>query len=278
MIIPARWYAGGKRLDEFRSDMLSNTALSHLVDIRDASEAFAGVDIKGGVCYFRWDRDKVSPGCEFMSFRSGQLGVPVTRNLADHDVLIRDNQALSIFEKVKKVHDGAWLSAKVSSREPFVFPTNFSDFQDNKFDGAVKIFARGRIGWLQRDLVPDENEWVDAWKVLTPKAADGSGVFPMSVLGRPIVAGPMTCCSGTYLVVDALSSQVEAVNLSNFLKGKFSRFLVSLRKNTQDVTKSKFSFVPDLPMNKPWSDEKLYAHFGITPEEQAFINGMIREM
>lgn len=278
MIIPARWYAGGKGLDEFRAEMLADAGLSRLVDIRDASDAFSGVEIKGGVCYFRWDSGKKEPGCEVRSFRKGEIGAPAVRDLGEHDVLIRDNEAVSILQKVLDRHDGGWLSEKVSSRKPFGFPTNFTDFSKREFEGAVTIYARGEVGWIDRQLVPDTLGRIDCWKVFMAMAAAGDGQVPNSVIGRPIVATPGSCCTETYLVAGSFATEDEAQNLKQFLQMRFSRFLISLKKNTQHVTRDRFTFVPDLPMTETWTDEKLYAHFGITADEQAFIESMIRKM
>lgn len=278
MIIPARWYAGGKGLDGFRAEMLSDPGLSKLVDIRDASEAFAGVEIKGGICYFLRETDRKDPGCEVRGLRGGALGAPMKRRLDAHDVLIRENEAVPILEKVLAAHDGPWLSEKVSSQKPFGFRTNFTDFSKEPFEGAIRIYANGGSGWIERDRVPDENGWVDRWKVLLSMAYNGGDALPHQIMGRPIISEPGSCCTETYIVVGSFETEGHAKNLDVYMRSRMVRFLISLRKNTQHLTRHRFSFVPDLPMDELWTDEKLYDKFSISRDERKFIENMVKGM
>ncbi len=275
-IIPSRWFAGGKGLDKFRSNMLSDTTITTLVDYPNASDIFPGVEIKGGVCYFL--SDKTHDGdCLVKSMNGDEVVSEMMRPLSGHDVFIRHNQAISILEKVQKYGETT-MDAKVSSQKPFGFRTNFKDFKETMFDGAVKIYARGRQGYIQKDQIAVHPEWIDKYKVFTPRAAEGDGTFPNNIIGKILIGKPKTCCTETYLVVNIFDNQTEAENLSAFLKTKFTRFLISLKKNTQDLNKDRFSFVPDLDMKIGWTDNMLYSKYKLTNEEISFIDSIVKEM
>lgn len=278
MIIPARWYAGGKGLDDFRREMLSDTAISCLVDVPDAKEAFSGVNIEGGVCYFLREDKPRNAGCEVSQLRDGVVSEPVSRNLDDHEIFIRHNQAVSIVEKVRARWDGPWLSDKVSARKPFGVPTNFTDFSDEPFEGALRIYANGRQGWVSPDKIKDPNRWVDKWKIFISKAYGSGGSIPHQITGSPIISKPHECCTETYLVVSSFDNEQGALRFARYTKSRIFRFLVSLRKNTQDLNRDRFHFVPDLPMDRDWTDETLCEYFGITDEEFSFICSIVREM
>lgn len=276
MIIPARWYAGGKGLDEFRAEMLNDQGMAILVDIPDASEAFPGVELKGGVCYFlREDSEQV--GCEFRSVKAGSTISSMTRALNSHDVLIRHNQSITTLEKVLEISD-VFLDDQVSPRRPFGFQTNFKDFSSIQYDKAVKIYARDAVGWVAPDLVTTNVGLVDKYKVLMSMAYNGGDAVPHQISGRPIIAHPGSVCTETYIVVGAFDGEAEASSFESYIKTRFFRFMLSLRKNTQHMTRDRFRFVPMMDMSEVWTDEKLYAHFGLTNDEIAFIDSMIKEM
>ena len=280
MIIPSRWFAGGKGLDTFRKEMLDDKHLDVLVDYPDATECFPGVVIKGGVCYFLRDReaDNTSKGCAITTVRKGKQSPTVRRKLDGYDVLIRENESVSILEKVK-VEGLPTVSACVASRKPFGLPTNFTDFTNTPTqDDDVKLYARGCVGWVAREKVQKNTAWIDKWKVLTPMAATGDGRIPNAVLAKPIVAAPGSCCTETYLVMKTFDTEEEAEHFATYLKTRMFRFLVSLRKNTQHLNRDRFRFVPDLPINQTWTDEELYKRYNLTPDEISFIEGNVKAM
>ena len=277
MIIPARWYAGGKGLDDFRKEMLADKSIRNLTDYADAGDCFPGVEIKGGVCFFLWDRDHPSNDCAVSTITRGKLSATHSRRLDEYDVFIRHRQGVVILAKVQEKKEPT-LEVQVSARKPFGFSTNFTDFKKKEFSNSVKIYARGTVGWVARDKIAVNPQWVDAWKVLTSRAYGAGETFPHQMTGVPIVVAPGSACTETYLVAGTFASKLQAERFESYMKTRFFRFLVALRKNTQDLNQGKFSFVPQLDMRVKWTDEMLYARYGITEEEQSFIESQVREM
>lgn len=276
MIVPSRWFAGGKGLSKFRADMLADKRIRSLVDYPDAADCFPGVNIQGGVNYFLWDRDHRGD-CSVVTKRAGQLDSVLVRSLGAYDVFVRLNESVSILEKVRALGEPTFDSA-VSARKPFGLPTNFKEFEAGPFEGAVRVYATKRQGWIHRSAVLTNADLIDKFKVLIPKATDGNDVYPLPVLVLPVVASPGTCCTETYLVCGATDSEVEAENVAAYMRTRFFRFLLSLRKHTLDNTQEKFAFVPSLDMTVSWTDEMLYARYGLSEDEVLFIKSQIREM
>jgi site-specific DNA-methyltransferase (adenine-specific) len=279
MIIPSRWFAGGKGLDEFRAKMLSDKRMKILVDYPNAEDCFPGVEIKGGVCYFLWDKTH-NGVCEVISMIGGEQVSRAKRALDEYDVFVRFNESIGIVNKIRSKNEST-LDKKVSSRKPFGFTTNFNDFKAKQFKNSVKIYVNpslGKVGYVDREKIIINPEWVDKYKVLLAMAAEGKGTYPNNIIGKPILAEPNSCCTETYLVIDIFDDKIKAENLEKYTKTQFFRFLVSLKKNTQHLSKDRFSFVPDLDMSQEWTDEKLYQRYDITEEEQAFIASIVKEM
>lgn len=276
MIIPSRWFAGGMGLNDFRKKMLSDKRIKILVDYPNAEECFPGVEIKGGVCYFLWD-SKYNGECEVVSILDGEEVDRAKRNLNEHDTFIRFNKSIPIIKKIKAKNE-VNLDKKVSEVDPFKFPTNFKDFKKNEFNGGVRIYTRGEVGWVDKDKIKNNKEWVNKYKVLLSQAYGAGSGFPHQIIGRPILAKKNSCCTFTYLVIDVFNDKKQAENFEKYVKTKFFRFLVSLKKNTQHLSKERFSFVPDLDMSAEWTDEKLFKRYSITEEEQKFIKSIVKEM
>jgi len=276
MIIPSRWTAGGKGLDEFREKMLNDKHISNLVDYQDATECFPGVEIKGGVCYFLWDSTYDGP-CEVVSVLNKERRPAAKRNLGAYDVFIRFNEAVPILEKVR-AKGGNSMDQQVSSRKPFAFPTNFSGYEAKPFPSAIQIYANKNIGWLKRDLVKQNIDWIDKHKVLVSAAYGAGNAYPHQILNTPLLAGPGSCCTETYMVCGAFDTKTEAENLEAYMKTRFFRFLVWLRKISQHNPKERFSFVPILDMNVRWTDTSLAKRYGLTSAEQDFMASMIKDI
>ena len=283
MITPSRWFAGGKGLDEFRERMLSESRLRNLVDYPKLYDGFPGVKIRGGVSYFLWDRDHDGP-CAVQTMWDGEpLGPPMERRLDTYDVLVRRNEAISILDRVRAYRvDGEpepTLAERVSSRKPFGFPTNFHGVKSSKgLDEPVKLHGSQRISWIERASISQNSEWIDDWKVLITRVQGTSAAVETMFLSRPIVAGPGEACSETYLVAGRFDSKRKAERYAMYLRTRFVRFLVAMRKATQDATKGVYAFVPDVPLVREWTDEELYKRYGLTNYDIAFIESMVRPM
>jgi site-specific DNA-methyltransferase (adenine-specific) len=282
MVTPSRWFAGGRGLDEYRSEMLSDTRLRALVDFPDAAEAFPGIQIKGGVSYFLWDSNW-SDGCEVTTICGGTpTSPPMRRSLADYDVLVRRNEAVPILKKVLKVNkkDGHGnLAEKVSAIQPFSIRTNFRGAEKKSgMRKPVLLIGNNSETYIERADVPRNDAWIDQWKVLLGAAYGAGDSFPHQIYNYPIIAGPGTACTETYLVIDRFKTEIQAKRFAAYLRTRFVRFLVSLRKYTQHLYNERFQFVPDLPMDQKWTEEGLYKKYGITSAEITFIESMIRAM
>ena len=204
------------------------------------------------------------------------------RLLGDYDVLVRRNEAVPILEKVLKVNrkDGFGnLSDKVSPIQPFSIRTNFKGKEKKTgMKKPVLLIGNNSETFIERGDVPRNDTWIDEWKVLLGAAYGAGDSFPHQIYNYPIIAGPGTACTETYLVVDRFRYEVRAKRFAAYLRTRFARFLVSLRKYTQHLYNERFQFVPDLPMDQEWTDEMLYKKYGLTKVEVAFIESMVRPM
>lgn len=276
MIIPSRWFSGGKGLDEFRARMISDRRLRAVVDNPKLFDCFPGVEIKGGVNYFLWDRDH-DGDCDFSTRIDGTIVSTLTRDLRAGDgVLVRDNRAMSI---IQKATTGA--SERVESacgvRKPFglnIF-SNFPDAAPEPFEGSIPLIFASHVGYVRPDQLERNHQWVDRWKVLIPKAGDGHGREVSYVLGEPIAVAPGSACTQTYIIAGMFDTREETENYAYYLATKFARFLVLQRKTTQDVIAERFRFVPLLDMTRRWTDPDLYEHFGLTEDEASYIEATI---
>ena len=283
MIMPSRWFAGGKGLDDFRERMLKESRLRNLVDYPKLYDGFPGVKIRGGVSYFLWDRDYDGP-CTVQTMWDGEpLGPPMQRRLDAYDVLVRRNEAVSILEKVRAYRVGgkaeATLDARVSSQKPFGLRTFVHGAASSKgLKHPVKLYGSQRISWVERAAIDRNAAWIDEWKVLMTRVQGTSAAVETMFLSRPIIAGPGEACTESYVVAGRFANEKTARSYAQFLRTRFVRFLVSLRKATQDAAKAVYAFVPDIPLNRAWTDEKLYERYGLTPEEIAFIESTVKPM
>lgn len=276
MIIPSRWFAGGRGLDEFRQTMLADKHIRYLVDYPVSSECFPGVEIKGGICYFL--RTTSSKGeCNITTIRNGTKS-EMTRPLIEQncDVFIRYNEAISIYRKVNTKQEKLF-SEYVSAQKPFGFRT-FVKGKDKPFENSVKLYANKAIGYVDRAEITQNLEWVDKHKIMVTMAYGAGEDFPHQIINKPFYAEPNSCCTETYLVVGTYNSKNEAKNVLSYMQTRFFRFMVLLRKNTQHAAKGVYQFVPQQDFSKPWTDAELYAKYGLIADEIAFIEKMVRPM
>jgi len=276
-VTPSRWMAGGKGLDKYRERMLSDKRLRNIVDYPKLYEGFPGVKIRGGISYFLWDRDYNGP-CEVQTIWDGQpTGPPVARHLDAYDILVRRNEAVPILEKVRAKNEPT-LDKRVSSQKPFGLRTYFHGKPDSKrLKDPVKLFGSKRVSWVERSEIPTNAAWIDKWKVLMTRVQGTSAAVETKFLSKPIVAEPGTACTESYLVAGLFDTEAQAQNYASYLRTRFARFLVSLRKSTQDSPKHVYAFIPDLPLDQAWTDTKLYKRYRLTKREIAFVESQVAE-
>ena len=276
MIVPSRWFSGGRGLDDFRDEMLHDTHIRAIVDFPLSSECFPGVEIKGGVCYFLWDRDNTGL-CSVSTIRGNSIST-TQRSLLEtgSDTFIRYNEAIPILHKVQKFKEESFTNL-VSSQKPFGFRTFVSGKQKH-FDGAVKLYANKSIGYVERKEISQNISWVDKYKVLITMAYGAGEDFPHQIINVPFIAEPNTCCTETYVVIGPFQGIEDTKSVISYIKTRFFRFLVLLKKNTQHASSKVYQFVPLQDFSHPWTDEMLYEKYGLDEKEIAFIESMIRPM
>ncbi|MDA2892596.1 Eco57I restriction-modification methylase domain-containing protein [Mycolicibacterium sp. BiH015] len=276
-VTPSRWFAGGKGLDEYRKTMLSDHRMREIVDYPKLYEAFPGVKIRGGVSYFLWDREYDGP-CTVQTMWDGKpVGEPAARYLDEYDVLIRRNEAVPILKKVRAKGEQT-LDGRVSSRKPFGLPTNFHGKESPRgLKDPVELFGSRKVTWVSRSDIPQNDAWIDEWKVLMTAVQGTSAAVETKFLSKPIIAGPGTACTETYLVAGRFTDEKEATRYALYLRTRLVRFLVSLRKSTQHATRDVYSFAPNVPLDREWTDALLYERYGLTPEEIKFIESQVAE-
>lgn len=288
MIIPARWYAGGKGLDDFRKNMLTDPHIEELHDFPITSDCFPGVNIRGGVCYFLWNRE----------FDNQQKLVNVVTHIGKNvervnrplsyfgiDIFIRNSKALPILHKVLSISNcDNMVSNHVSSRKPFGFATDFikSDFfyeKKNHLRKPVLCYGKGLLkGYVELNSISLHIEWIDKWKLFTSRAKDIGTELNDDNLN--VFIDKNAVCTESYLVIgaDMNLTESEAIHFSKYLKTKFARFLHSLAKVSQDATSKTYRFVPMQDFSKEWTDLELYKKYGLNDKEILFIESMIKDM
>lgn len=278
MIIPARWYSGGRGLDEFRNTMLNDERLSKLVDFENFSEVFPGVDIAGGVCYFLWEKEHSGP-CEIYNFKDGTKSVD-KRKLNEFDIFIRNNQAVPIIKKViKKEKAKHHLNKVISSSKPF----GIRGFYKPKKTGIPCYFTQ-RVGlkFATKEDITDRFKFLNKWKFLIPKSpiagqTDFSKPVGFYYDGNTRIAKPGECCTETYLVAYSSNSKEEVESFKSYLFTKIVRFLLLQAVVSQDITRERFMFIPHLnKYDQKFTDQILRERWGITDDEWAFIDSKIK--
>ncbi len=285
MVIPARWYSGGKGLDEFRDTMLRQTPISEIHDFPETSMVFPGVNIRGGVCYFLAEEGYEGP-VKVVNYRAnGEVDIE-SRALLEHGIttFVRYNKAISILNKVRRFAEPV-MSEKVQSRNPYGIASNFAGFSSTKTGENSVLLYRSRRGlsfdkevFIKPSQIPTSLDFVDKIKVLVSKASPGGDEYPHLVLATPFVGLQNSVSTETYLIVDFVETEIEGRNLVSYMQTRFFRFLVSLIKNTQNISKGSFSFVPVQNLSNPWTDDLLFEKYGITEDEIEFIKSLIRPM
>ena len=279
MIIPSRWMASGLGLTEFRRSMLADRRIRKLVDYERMSEVFPGVDFEGGVCFFLWDRDNKGD-CEVTTICGDEVVGPVARNLSEFDVFVRDIRALEILHQVRKAEEPS-ITKILSVDKEFGWTSNYTGFHNTQGPNDVALYynqkGKRRIGWIDRKDVTKSATLIDTWKVMVPQAYGERGTRPAIVLGPSFIAASPSLCTQTYLFF-YVDSEMKAKSLNSYVRTRFFRFLVSLRKITQHATRSTYTWVPQQSWNRTWTDEALYKKYNLTNDDIVFIESRIRPM
>jgi site-specific DNA-methyltransferase (adenine-specific) len=291
MVIPARWFSGGMGLDEFRESMLTDDRLRSIDDYLTASDVFPGVGLKGGVCYFLWDRD--NPGaCRVTTYYKDEPPSTTTRPLLEKgaDVFIRFNEGLSILKKVVAVETGSATSLELPEAKKFMnlvsvigaFGLN-SVFRgkEETSKNDLKVYRNGGVGYVPRSEIAKEQDSFDKWKVFIGRAAPGTGnrdTYPHKIISTPFIGEPGSISSWTYMYIGPFGSKTEAESVLSYLSCRLTRLLILLHKPSQDTTRRVYTFVPTQKWTRRWTDEDLYAKYGISASEIAFIEKVVRPM
>lgn len=278
MIIPARWYSGGRGLEDFRSEMLNDQRIQTLVDYENSAEVFSGVDIAGGICYFLWNRG-YSGTCKVINYREGKF-VESNRALNEFDTFIRHGIAEEIVKKIMTIHGASnrYLVDRVLPSKPFGLRT----FYEPKESGIPCHFIQ-KIGlkYASKKDVVDPNHCLDKWKLLLPPApiagqTDFSKPVGFYYDGNTRIAKPGECCTESWIVAGYFDTEEEAISYKSYIFTKTVRFLLLQTVVSQHVTKKNFVFIPDLELyHGTYTDEQLIEKWGITKEEWEFIDSKI---
>lgn len=298
VIMPARWYTGGKGLDAFRQEMLDDPSVRELHDFPNPEDCFPSVNIRGGVCVVAIGKEATGDGrLALVTTHEGGTTTSVRRSLRTEGIgmFVRHHQTQSILEKVLSRHDGPMMDSAVSPRRPFGIGSAFSQtdaFHDGPTGLADPIACYGRrqrLGYIERSAVTAHPQWIDAWKVGMPRANNIGTELADDNLNSFVIP-PGTVCTEAYLVAgaDICRTEEEATRLARYLRTRFARFMHSVAKASQDATAKTYRFVPlpDLTDDSDidWSadadglDRQMFAMFGLDGAEVAFIESHILPM
>ena len=280
MIIPSRWFAGGKGLNDFRSEMINDKRIKTLVNYPKSRECFQGVDIAGGVCYFLWQ--KTYQGlCELTSISQNSQNTR-SRDLSEFPIVVSDNIGVDIIHKVKE-KSSTYLSDYVLPRNSFGFTTSYRGKKEEFPDCMTLISSSGK-SFIAPNEVTKNKELSRKYKItigtLNPdrggvnNASDGKS----SVTTKIKILSPNEVPTETYIVLDTFDDESSAENFASYISTRFARYLILLTISSMHIVRDNFIFVPMQDFSKPWTDEELYTKYKLTNEEIAFIESMIRPM
>jgi site-specific DNA-methyltransferase (adenine-specific) len=269
-INPSRWMSGGRGLTVFRQQMMKDKRIKRIVNFPGKYEIFKDVDVKGGVNYFVWQRDYNGP-CEFISGNTSKM-----RYLDDYDIIIQDNEAICILEKVKS-RSNKYFKNKWMGQTPFKIYSSFKDWKES----GVPCYSREGLKFCDATAFKDRHKIIHKWKVVSGKANGSAQNKNKSgtkkVLSKLFIIEPGAICTQTYIVINCFDTKQEAENFLSYMKTRFFRFMLSLRMSSQDITRKRFAWVPDMEnYSIPYTDEDVFKIFDLNRQEQEYIISKIR--
>ena len=276
MITPSRWVNGGKGLDKFRKTMFSNKHLVSLQHYTKSRDLFPSVDIEGGVSFFLIDRSKNTNLLETLTIDGNNEDIFNIDKTSPF--IIMNRIGVSVFEKVSVI-ESSFLSTCVLARNPFGISSNSKHITDNDNSNTLIEVAtkRFKIKYINKKYIIKHQELIGKYNVVLSKlngAANNNG----RVIGNPEILGNGQCCTDTYLVLKSYDNLDLCLKFVSFVKTKFFRFMVSLKKTTNISSRKSFCYTPDICLSEEWTDEKLYAKYNLTQEEINYIESTIKEM
>ena len=276
MIIPSRWFSGGKGLDDFREKMLNDKRISKIFDFPYSGDCFPGVKIEGGVCYFLWERD-YSGECEITNIKNNKKNF-LKRPLLERNLnfFIRYNQSVSIIRKVLEFNENKF-DKLVSPRKPYGLPTNFRG-KTLHSNSSVKLYQNGGVAFIDKKEININQDLIDKHKVYITEAYGLGSSTPYQVLNKPFYGEPNSICTETYLQIGTFKSKKVCKNVIKYIQTKFFRFLVLMIKNTQHATRNVYQLVPIQNFENGINDDFLFKKYQLTQNEIRFIDEMIRPM
>lgn len=280
MVMPSRWMAGGRGLEDFRSEMLNDPLIAELCDFPVASEVFGGIEIKGGVCYFV--RNESHKGLTRVSTFGGGVRLSTDlRKLNEFDVFVRESRAERILHKVLE-SESIFVDSLVSPWRPYGWNSDFSGYHHTKEPNDLVLHyvrpGKRLTAFVGREKVVRGSDAIDTYKLFAPEAYGAGEGFPHQILGKPILAKPGEVCTGTYIRIGNFDDSTQLESFRSYYCTKFFRFLVSLRKITQHTSRATYAWVPMQSWDRVWTDASLYEKYGLTDEEILFVEGQIKPM
>lgn len=291
MIVPSRWFTGGKGLDSFREQMLHDNRLSIIHDFKDASLCFSGVEIKGGVNYFLWDRDKKDSKVHIINDNGSEGIFESDRSMLENncDVFIRNNELVSIYRKVSELSEKSF-ALNVSPRKPNGFcgdffkdphKYSFPNLSEKPIENGYAIYGldsnlKRTIRYIPKNYPIPKRDYINDYKMLMARN-QGAGFFGEK-FSTPIFAKPGELCTETYIVIGGFDSEEKMMNCWSYIKTKFFRALVGVKKNDQGAASGVYQYVPLQDFTKPWTDKELYEKYGLDDNEIEFIENNVESM
>lgn len=279
MITPSRWFTGGKGLDSFREEMLNDRHITYLFDYLNAKDCFPGVSIGGGVSYFLWEKNRESDCC-ITNYVNGYSNTSV-RPLNQFPTFIRYNESIKIITKIQSICNDSLVS-QISPRNPFSLSTSLRG-EPRKMPDSVIVYSSREQGYIKRSSISQGTDTIDKFKVMISRVTsehagepDKSGKY--KVISKITILKPGEVCTDSYIIAYPNEDSTRVSNCYNYLRTKFVRFLILQTLTSINLSREQYSLVPMQDFSKSWTDEELYAKYGLDDEEIAFIESMIKPM